>query len=79
MTYAAADAKISCRFAPVKNARTSDNIKVNIKRIQIMRPVLEPSCDEWVKRNKIYTGSTRSAMIADRLMEEAMISRRLRE
>jgi hypothetical protein len=44
-----------------------------------MRPVLEPSCDEWVKRNKIYTGSTRSAMIADRLMEEAMISRRLRE
>jgi hypothetical protein len=82
VTYAAADATISWRFAPVKSTRVSVKNKVKMKRTQIMSPVEEgeePSCDDLVKRSRMYTGSTRNAITADRLMRDAMLFSLLRE
>jgi hypothetical protein len=82
VTYAAADATISGRFAPVKSTRISVNNEVKRKRTQMMSPVEEgeePICDDLVKRSRMYTGSTRSATIADILMIDAMLFRVLRE
>jgi hypothetical protein len=82
VTYAAADATISWRFAPVKSTRMSVNNKVKRKRTEMMIPVEEgeePICDDLVKRSKMYTGSTRSATIPDILITDAMLFRVLRE
>jgi hypothetical protein len=53
VTYAAADANISCRFALVKSARMAVKISVKTSSIPIMIPMDEPSCDECVRRSRI--------------------------
>jgi hypothetical protein len=53
VTYAAAEANISCRFARVKSARIAVKIRVETSSTPIMIPVDEPSCDECVRRSRI--------------------------
>ena len=79
MTYVAADASISWRFARVKSAKTAVKIKVNTSSTLMMTAVDGPTFDERVKHSRMYTGSIRSAMIDEKLMRDAMISSLRRE
>jgi hypothetical protein len=67
-TYAAAEAKISWRFALVNITRTAVKIKVKTNKMLTITPVDEQNLD-WVRCSKMYTVKISSVMIAEKLRD----------
>jgi hypothetical protein len=79
VTHVAADARISCLFALVKDASIAVKVRVKLSSTAMTGPIDAAICDLWFRNKRMQTGTMRSTIMADIFREDAIMFKPRRE